>query len=278
MTTSPQVQHQRHPTFRQYAMVATMLFVLTIIEFMIIWNQAKVWMPWIHTVDPVKVPLLIFLSGIKFATVIMFYMHLKFDSRLFTVVFIAGLALAFVVGFALLGLFRALHAEAQPREFAEAKAQPYVEPGGHGGVKETGAAPGAIAPSEATAPGGALAGVILDIGALGDQLKFDKDKFNVKAGEAVVLRFKNNATALQHNWVLVAAGAKDAVATAGTAAGPANDWIPRGNPQILAYTRLLNKGETGEVRFTAPEAGAYQFVCTFPGHNFTMFGELAVTK
>ena len=30
------------------------------------------------------------------------------------------------------------------------------------------------------------------------------------------------------------------------------------------------------VKFTAPSAGTYQFVCTFPGHNFTMFGDFTV--
>lgn len=33
-----------------------------------------------------------------------------------------------------------------------------------------------------------------------------------------------------------------------------------------------------EVRFTAPPPGNYQFVCTFPGHNFTMFGVFEVTR
>ncbi|MQG65022.1 MAG: azurin, partial [SAR202 cluster bacterium] len=39
---------------------------------------------------------------------------------------------------------------------------------------------------------------------------------------------------------------------------------------------LLDPGASGEVTFTAPASGTYQFVCTFPGHNFTMFGDFIV--
>ena len=68
----------------------------------------------------------------------------------------------------------------------------------------------------------------------------------------------------------------DAVAPAGTAAGPANDWVPPGDSRVIASTRLLDPGTTGEVTFTAPAPGTYQFVCTFPGHNLTMFGNFVV--
>lgn len=46
-----------------------------------------------------EVPLLLGLSVAKFAIVVMFFMHLKFDSKIFTLVFVAGLVLAvFMVG------------------------------------------------------------------------------------------------------------------------------------------------------------------------------------
>ena len=48
------------------------------------------------------------LSGVKFAIVIMFYMHLKFDDILFSRLFIGGLTLAAAALFALLGLFHVL--------------------------------------------------------------------------------------------------------------------------------------------------------------------------
>ena len=51
------------------------------------------------------VPILLVLSTIKFAMVVMWFMHLKFDNKLFSVLFIGGLVLAGLVLLALLLLF-----------------------------------------------------------------------------------------------------------------------------------------------------------------------------
>jgi len=53
----------------------------------------------------------------------------------------------------------------------------------------------------------------------------------------------------------------DAAAAAGEAAG----YVPN-DPAILAKTKLLNGGESDTATFTAPAAGTYTFLCTFPGH------------
>ena len=116
----------------------------------------------------------------------------------------------------------------------------------------------------------------LQVSVKGDALQFDKDKFEVAAGAEVVLVFSNVSGINQHNWVLVQAGTKDDVASRGTTAGLSSDWIQAGDPDVIANTKLLAAGEIGEARFTAPAPGAYQFVCTFPGHNFTMFGNFVV--
>ena len=120
----------------------------------------------------------------------------------------------------------------------------------------------------------------LEISVDGDALKFSTGTLTVQAGAEVVLTFSNVSTINQHNWVLVRAEDKADVVTDGTAAGPANDWLKPGDPRVIAHTKLLNAGETGEIRFTAPEPGAtYQFVCTFPGHDASgMFGDLQVTS
>ncbi len=60
----------------------------------------------------------------------------------------------------------------------------------------------------------------LGTGVVGDELRFDVDRFSVRSGSVVVMTLKNASKVNQHNWVLVKAGAKDAVAVAGTAAGP----------------------------------------------------------
>ena len=54
-------------------------------------------------------------------------------------------------------------------------------------------------------------------------------------------------------------------------------WVQPADPDVVAHTALVKPGEEGEVRFTAPPSGTYQFVCTFPGHNFAMFGDFVVT-
>ena len=139
----------------------------------------------------------------------------------------------------------------------------------------TAAAPTATAP--AATPGQPSGPVSLQIGVNGEALEFDTGGLSVAAGSNVVVTFTNTSVVNQHNWVLVPAGTKDDVAAAGTAAGPDNDWIPVGDDRVLASTKLLDPGATGDVEFTAPPAGTYQFVCTFPGHNFTMFGDFEVT-
>jgi azurin len=46
---------------------------------------------------------------------------------------------------------------------------------------------------------------------------------------------------------------------------------------VLAYTQMAPSGTTSEVTFTAPAAGAYPYICTFPGHYMMMKGVLTVT-
>ena len=89
--------HTGHPTPLTYFKVAMILSALTAIEVVIFY-----W-TWLgHGI----IPILAILSIVKFAMVAMFYMHLKYDARLFSALFVGGLALAASVLFALMGLFR----------------------------------------------------------------------------------------------------------------------------------------------------------------------------
>jgi heme/copper-type cytochrome/quinol oxidase subunit 4/mono/diheme cytochrome c family protein len=118
-------QHEgRHPSFKQYVVIAIILFAITLVEFLIIVPQS------LRGSSLVVAPLFI-LSILKFAIVIMFYMHLKFDPKMFTTVFLAGLFLGLMVVSAVLFLFGSF--QPTPRDYALANAVPYV-PGeeGHG--------------------------------------------------------------------------------------------------------------------------------------------------
>ncbi len=118
--------------------------------------------------------------------------------------------------------------------------------------------------------------VRFEIDVNGEALEFNVNSMSASAGTEVVVNFNNSSTVNSHNWVLVPAGTKDAVATDGIAAGPDNNWIPVNDSRVLGSTVLIGPGESAQATFTAPAPGTYQFVCTFPGHNFTMFGDFIV--
>jgi azurin len=116
------------------------------------------------------------------------------------------------------------------------------------------------------------------IASVANTMMFDKTKLTVPAGAEVHLTFKNNATqdVLPHNWVLVKPKTEAAVAAEGLANAVDAGYVVPG-PNVLAYTPLAPPGKTTEVTFTAPEAGTYPFICTFPGHYIMMKGVLTVT-
>jgi azurin len=145
-------------------------------------------------------------------------------------------------------------------------------------VKESPAKAQAETRQQPAAPAQAGPAPTLAISVDGNNLKFNTAKISARAGSEVTLKFNNVSTINQHNWVLVRAGAKDVVSTRGVTAGPDKNWLQPGDPQVIASIPLLDPGQNAEARFTAPAAGNYQFVCTFPGHNFTMFGDFVVTQ
>jgi cytochrome c oxidase subunit IV len=83
---SPDHVHE-HPTWREYRWVALILTVITVLE---------VWAYYVPRLvhSPYFVPLLLFMSGTKFVIVVMFYMHLKYDHRLFRALFTGPLTIA----------------------------------------------------------------------------------------------------------------------------------------------------------------------------------------
>ncbi len=92
---TPTVEHA-HPGARQYITIALVLSAITAIE---------VFVYYLPAMRPVLPPILIALSAVKFALVVMFYMHLKFDHPIFTAMFIFGLATAIFTFVGFLALF-----------------------------------------------------------------------------------------------------------------------------------------------------------------------------
>ena len=85
-----------HPGASVYVAVAAILAVLTAMEVAVFYIAAMA---------PVMVPLLLILSAVKFALVVMFYMHLKYDSWLLSSVFIFPLLIATSLRLAVMRLF-----------------------------------------------------------------------------------------------------------------------------------------------------------------------------
>ena len=89
--------HAGHPGPRQYVAIAVILAVITGIEVVVYY---------VNALEAVHTPIYIVLSLTKFTMVAMFFMHLKFDSRFFSVVFVTGLLLAVAVFLVFLSMLR----------------------------------------------------------------------------------------------------------------------------------------------------------------------------
>jgi cytochrome c oxidase subunit IV len=88
-------QHPEHASIGTYVKVAAILSVITALEFSVIY---------IRQLTPILVPLLLTLSIGKFALVVMYFMHLRYDVKPLTFLFVAPLVLATGLAIALMTL------------------------------------------------------------------------------------------------------------------------------------------------------------------------------
>ena len=96
MAVGAEEKLRRQPTTLTYVIVAGILTLLTGME-VLVYN--------VEPLKPVLVPVLLVLMVAKFALVAMFYMHLRFDDRVFTGVFVLLLFFAAAVVFSLTLIF-----------------------------------------------------------------------------------------------------------------------------------------------------------------------------
>ena len=90
-----------HPTWKEYKWVALILTVITVLE---VWGY---YVP-SFVASRAFVPTLLVMSAAKFAIVVMFYMHLKYDHKLFRALFTGPLTIAMATIISLLFLFAKL--------------------------------------------------------------------------------------------------------------------------------------------------------------------------
>ena len=127
---------------------------------------------------------------------------------------------------------------------------------------------------------GGLGVRVIRLGALIEQMFFDKTLIVVEVGKPFELVFENGDV-MPHNWLLAQPGALDEIGAASEKMPPTPDktgrmYVPD-SPKILAATKLVNPGESTRVRVTAPATpGDFPYACTFPGHWQRMRGILKV--
>ena len=140
-------------------------------------------------------------------------------------------------------------------------------------------------PAPAAAPEAAVAAapdVVLRLGVIPVQMKYDRAELTVAAGQLVELVFTNPDT-MPHNFVLGATGTLQQIGLAAddlarSPTGQAQGYVPE-IPQVLFATKLVDPGQTVRVQFRAPaQTGQYPYVCTFPGHWRLMNGVLNVIQ
>ncbi len=109
-------------------------------------------------------------------------------------------------------------------------------------------------------------------------LRFDLPAFDVQAGTRLKLVFNNNDD-MMHNLLVVQPGSADRVGELAIALGldgPDQHYVPDLD-EVLFHTVLLEPETMEAIYFTVPdEPGEYSYVCSFPGHSFTMRGIMRV--
>lgn len=117
-----------------------------------------------------------------------------------------------------------------------------------------------------------------------DQMKYDVTAFTVHPGQEVHLTFQNKGTlpinTMGHDLVILNSGENyqtfgGEVATNGGSLD--NGYLPSAlSNRVFAHTKVLGPGEKQTITFTAPAAGEYPYLCTFPGHFVLMHGVMTV--
>ena len=105
-----------------------------------------------------------------------------------------------------------------------------------------------------------------------DLMKFDVMEIEAKPGQKITLTLKNVGMApkmsMGHNFVLLTKDVDLMQFIETSQTHMANEFIaPELKAKVVAHTKLLGPGESDTISFAAPRtAGAYNYLCSFPGH------------
>ncbi|MEC8945898.1 MAG: cytochrome C oxidase subunit IV family protein [Chloroflexota bacterium] len=230
-----------HPTPTLYAQIAGILLIITIIEVVVVIID-------IGTL--ILIPVLLILSAIKFGFVIGYYMHLKFDHKLFSTMFLGGLFLAIGVMAALIGLFGnftlpsdTVLAESSSHEKHHLTHvdSPLMTVLGLSGSDD------GHSEESASASSGSLT---ITSGESGVEFAFAPATVELSAGESVQLIFDNKGT-IAHDFAI---------------------------PELGFAIESTDAGQSGSGTLAVPATpGTYDFICSIPGHKEAgMVGQIVI--
>jgi azurin len=108
-------------------------------------------------------------------------------------------------------------------------------------------------------------------------VRFDPNKINLKSGAKVKLTLRNQikTEGMYQNWVLINVGSGQEVVNDAMSAGANNNYVAIGR-NVLVSSELAAPGTSVTVDFTAPAAGTYNYISTFPGNFPKKIGKLIV--
>lgn len=113
-----------------------------------------------------------------------------------------------------------------------------------------------------------------------DIMQFNVKEIKVKTGQKVTLTLRHigklDINIMGHNLVILKQGVNLAEFAAEATNFRDNKYIPTNSKDIIAHTDLIGAGQTSIIVFDAPEAGTYEFLCSFPGHFGMMQGKFIV--
>jgi azurin len=116
-----------------------------------------------------------------------------------------------------------------------------------------------------------------------EQMRYDQPRLVVEAGKPFAIDLVNEDM-MPHNLVVVTPGSRQEIALAAQVMPidkpdkQGRVFVPE-NSKVLGGTKLINPGKRELLMVPAiDQEGAYEYVCTFPGHWTIMWGTLVVTK